>query len=78
VRFTEEDNVVQALRSDRADESFNVGILPGSSIVLSFCVTAGMAASAAVEGFLSVATWKTLLASSFYSFESKRSLGRQW
>src|SRR5665811_1337204 len=28
VRFTEHDHVVQALPADRADESFNIGILP--------------------------------------------------
>jgi len=28
VRFTEHDHVVQAFPADRADESFNVGILP--------------------------------------------------
>src|SRR6266545_5287514 len=31
VRFTEHDDVVQALPSDRADESFNISILPGRS-----------------------------------------------
>jgi hypothetical protein len=28
VRFAEHDHVVQALPADRADESFNIGILP--------------------------------------------------
>ena len=28
MRFTEHDHVVQALPADRADESFNIGILP--------------------------------------------------
>ena len=28
VRFTKHDHVVQALPADRADESFNIGILP--------------------------------------------------
>ena len=54
MRFIEDDNLVQALTSGRADESFNVRILPGSSIVLSSCVTAGLAATAAVEGVLSM------------------------
>ena len=31
MRFTEHDDVVQALPSDRADESFNISILPGRS-----------------------------------------------
>src|SRR6266508_7032410 len=32
MRFTEYDDVVQALPSDRADESFNISILPGRSV----------------------------------------------